>query len=178
MAHHVHSPYQFIRAKRSRMLAILLIREPALAIASLAVRGIHGDLASAFRDYSQSFTSLRGLDRSYIVATFDDVLGRLGRVITCVNTRYQSELAMPWARPYVIDAVMEAVDRMDMADKRKDAVPVRSASRPSQERRALAEQYLQQIKDEDPAELIRQAEEIFIEFGNVAADQRRSLLDA
>lgn len=111
VSQHLHSPFQFVRAGRFGVPAILLIRQPDDAVASELVRAPEKTADEAWRDWIFFYESARQHSRFFVVATFDQVISDFSPVVQSVNRLFDRDF-VPYHNSSIADAVVfEAVDR-------------------------------------------------------------------
>ncbi|MBE9100649.1 hypothetical protein [Vacuolonema iberomarrocanum] len=93
IAHHLHMPAQIIRAIHRNVPALVLIREPDQAIASLMVRHPAIQVASAFKWYLMFYQLLLEYRTKIVIATFNEVTNNLSRVIQRLNEKFQAQFS-------------------------------------------------------------------------------------
>ena len=164
IAHHLHSHQQFRLAKKFGTPAVLLIRGPLDAIASLALRerGVCFDRALA--DYCLFYECAWEWRECFVIATFSDVLNGFGRVIGCVNKRFGTDFVCPPDSPGDVKDIVALVERMDMADSGKEAISDLAVGRPSEHRLALKEEVLERIQQEASRSLADRAVTVYERF--------------
>lgn len=88
VAHHLHVPAQVIAATRRGIPALVLIRHPEEAVLSLAIQQPHLSLSQSLRAYLRFYRPLLAHRDGFVLATFDEVIGDFGAVISKVNGRF------------------------------------------------------------------------------------------
>lgn len=134
IAHHVHSHQQIIRAVQFGVPAVVLIREPSEAIASMSIRDDRIDLNRALMDYIQFYMPLRGIRSSLAVAEFHSVLLNFDRIIETAARLANTKLPECVAKPGENEHIMKLVDEMDKRDRRAPTSNVNTVARPSKAR--------------------------------------------
>jgi hypothetical protein len=93
LAHHLHARGQILRAVGAGIPAIVLVRDPAEAVASLVMRAPHLTLRDALRGYARFYTPLIRCRDDVVIGRFADVTSDFGRVIDEVNARFGTRFA-------------------------------------------------------------------------------------
>jgi len=88
IAHHLHAPAQLIKAARSGIPALLLIREPEGAILSQLVREPDVAMPDALVAYTRFHSCLLPYRDRFVIGDFDQVTHDFGSVIRRVNARF------------------------------------------------------------------------------------------
>lgn len=99
-AHHMHVPQQLVEAARCSIPAVLLVREPVDAIASVLVVEPMS-ITIAVRSYASYYEKACDYAAHCVVAEFDEVVETPGHVIDAVNQRFGSNFA-----PGVLDEAL------------------------------------------------------------------------
>lgn len=90
VAHHLHNPGQILDGVRRGLPVLLLVREPAAAVASLVSRWPYLGIGQGLRAWSAFHERLWPSTDRMVVADFDDVVGDFGAVTRRVNARFGS----------------------------------------------------------------------------------------
>lgn len=88
IAHHTHVPAQVMAARRLRIPAIVLTREPEDAIVSHLIRNPGLAPAAAVRGYLRFYEPLLEHRRGFVVGRFRQVVSEFGSVIRRLNERF------------------------------------------------------------------------------------------
>lgn len=111
VAHHLHSPFQFVRAARFHVPALLLIRDPRDAIASELVRSPQKSAGAALKNWQFFYETVRPLRSSMVVATFEQVTTDFAHVLWRLNRAFGTAFA-PYVNSGAADATtFDAVDQ-------------------------------------------------------------------
>jgi hypothetical protein len=169
IAHHIHAPMQFRLAARYGVPAMLLIREPSAAIASLSVRERGVNLEKAFRDYCCFYEQVRSVRNSFVIGEFEAVLWNFSMIVAEVNKKFGTSIEAPINAPAEDSAVRNVVEDMDRADRGAEMVDETSVGRPNAARARLSERIFDRIDAEVPSELVSRAVEIYEDYRSHAA---------
>ncbi len=93
IAHHVHAPAQIIIAARLGIPALVVLREPAEAVAGALVKNPRfraADLLCAYRLY---YASLLPLAAHFVVSPFEVAIEDFGAIIARLNARFGTDFA-------------------------------------------------------------------------------------
>jgi hypothetical protein len=93
MAHHLHAPAQLIKAARTGVPALVLIREPKGAILSQLIREPNVALPDALVAYARFYACLMPYSSRFVVADFTEVTRDFGAVVRRLNARYGTSFA-------------------------------------------------------------------------------------
>jgi len=111
IAEHLHSPFQFIRAARFGIPAILLIRQPEDAVASELVRSPEKLAKASLEEWIFFHETILGLTDSVVIATFDQVTHDLSQIVRRVSQMFGREF-VPYENSQEADsATFDAVNR-------------------------------------------------------------------
>lgn len=88
LAHHLHAPAHLIRAARTGVPALALIREPRGALLSQVIREPGVRLRDALVAYARFYECLLPYRDRLVVADFHEVISDFGAVTTLVNARF------------------------------------------------------------------------------------------
>jgi len=88
LAHHLHAPAQLIKAARSGVPALALIREPEGAILSQLIREPDVALPDALVAYARFYSSALPYRDSFVIGEFEEVTRDFGSVTRKINARF------------------------------------------------------------------------------------------
>lgn len=109
LAHHLHAPAQLIRAARTGVPALLLIREPRGAILSQLVREPDVAMRDALVAYAQFHACLLPHLPDLVVGEFHQVTTQFGAVIDRLNSRFGLGLRRFEHTPESTDRCLELI---------------------------------------------------------------------
>ena len=115
-ADHLHVPAQVLRAVAWNIPVLLIVREPDAAIRSLVVRYPYISPSQAAAAYSRFHERCWPLRDRVVVATFEQVTGRLGDVVARLNRAFGTDF-----EPFGHDPASEA-SVFELLDERNDAL--------------------------------------------------------
>jgi hypothetical protein len=95
LATHVHSAAQIIRAVECGIPAVVLLRQPDQAVASMIQMTGMMDADLHFRDYCAFYRPLRGLGDGFVTVEFSQVFGRFDELVMAVNEHFGTDLSVP-----------------------------------------------------------------------------------
>lgn len=111
LASHIHLPAQVIRAVRTGIPALVLVRHPRDAVASAVIREPYASVRAHLQRYLVFYRSLEPYRHGFVVADFDQVTTDLAAVIRRLNSRYGTNF-MPFdGGPSDIEAVNRLLDQ-------------------------------------------------------------------
>ncbi len=140
IAHHVHAPAQLIVAARAGIPALLLIRRPADAVLSLAVREPERSAGGMLRGWVRFHEPLLSCRSGLVVATFDQVVTDFGRVMERVNQRFGTSFVPFEHTPENVERVLGLIEDYTRPPEGDEGSVERIVSRPSDERAGAREQ--------------------------------------
>jgi len=89
LAHHCHAAAQVIEAARKNVPCIVLVRDPADAVASLLLaQPSKFTPKSALTEYKMFYEAIRPVRGRYVLADFRAVTGDFGKVLAVTNEKY------------------------------------------------------------------------------------------
>ncbi len=141
IAHHLHSPFQSIRAWDLGVPSLVPIREPIDAVASLCVTQAWRDPVSAPREYGDYYQRINDWP---VIANFNRVTTDLSTVVAEVSSRFGSGFNAPPA-----DADSETVfGVIDVLSSMRSArVSLNRVARPTAERTSTLERLRDRLAD-------------------------------
>jgi hypothetical protein len=93
LAHHLHAQSQVTWALKAGIPAVVVIREPSAAAASVVIRSPHLSLADVLSGYARFYESLMAHRDSCVLGLFDRVTTDFGEVIRELNARAGTRFA-------------------------------------------------------------------------------------
>jgi hypothetical protein len=93
IAHHLHAPAQVIRAAQWQIPALVLIRDPVDASASLMVRHPEISASQALRSYISFYDTIAKYRQTYVLGTFEEVVEDYGKLIERVNDKFDTQFS-------------------------------------------------------------------------------------
>jgi hypothetical protein len=117
ISEHLHSPFQFLRAARFGIPAILLIRRSEDAVASELVRSPEKLAEASMKEWIFFYETVMAVADSVVVATFDQVTKDFSQVVQRVSRKFDRDF-VPYRHSRSADAAtFDAVDRYFRAGK-------------------------------------------------------------
>lgn len=153
IAHHVHAPAQIMRAARFDLPAVVLIRDPLDAVASLLLKTSGIEPTTALRGYVRFYKAIRPHRSAFVVAAFPEVTEDFGRTIERINRRLGTEFEPFNHTPNNEKAVLDEVQRIGTDD------PIEVA-RPTQPKQHVKESVKSTVRESARNEL-QEAREIY-----------------
>jgi hypothetical protein len=194
LAHHLHAPAQLVRAARTGVPALLLIREPRGAILSQLVREPDVAMRDALVAYSRFHARLLPHLHDVVVGEFQQVTTEFGVVIDRLNARFGLGLRRFEHTPESTDRCLELIAHrpslspvllgfesglVDHAQLRRELATPGATTRtaqatgdtwiPSAERDARKESLREQWQATGLARLRERAERLYEQFAATAA---------
>lgn len=162
IAHHLHVQAQIIRSVKYKIPVILLIRHPLEAVRSLVVRHDFIPVDEALEDYVRFYTDVYSLRDGFVVANFEDVIERFGKVIQQVNKRFSSEFNLfPDWDEQARSAVFDEIDRRN---RHMDKGKFTHLYRPDRDKEILKNG----VELQENSELYQEALSIYEEYAALA----------
>jgi hypothetical protein len=110
VAFHLHVPAHVIRAVKLGVPALVLIRQPRDAVASLLLREPHLTPRACLERYLVFYRTLLDLRGRFIVAPFEEVIEDFGSTVGRINARYGTDFS-PFEHSErnlaIVDALLE-----------------------------------------------------------------------
>lgn len=164
IAHHLHAPAQVIWAARRRIPALVLIRKPIDAVASLVVRQPGVSLRQVLSNYVRFYVRILPYRDRYVLASFDEVIRDYGAVIRRVNARFGTTFAIFDHTDENVRKCYRPIDEMDHRDTKRAKVTATTVARPSQESERLKTHLKQKLEEAPLQDLIDQAAAVYREL--------------
>lgn len=166
LASHVHTPSQVKLAVRRGLPTVLVVREPAEAVASLLVAAPHVRPAAAMREWVHHHRVLLGVRDRIVVTTLAEVTNDLAGLVDRINQRFDCDFAIPAAAP----AAEVVLATMTEQHRRVYGADLRMAPWPAAERSALRSQARRLVDHPSTAPWRRQADELYALFVTGSGD--------
>lgn len=94
IAHHLHVVAQILYAVDKGIPAIVLLREPGEAVASLVTRHPETPISGALHEYIWFYSAVMPVADRVVIGHFDEVTDDFGSVIARVNQKYGTEFGI------------------------------------------------------------------------------------
>ena len=148
--------------------SLVIVREPAQAVASLLVRETHLTASAALKSYICFHRGARPHRRGFVVATFEQVTGDFGAVVERLNAAFGSDF-----RPFEhtdanVGRVFETMAAAGPARIRPDQDFVVAGGWPLAERDELKRQVAEALDDPGATGLLAEATALYEEFRTYA----------
>ena len=155
----LHVPAQVIRAARWRIPTLVLIRNPKDAVLSFAVRDPI-TVEQALKYCLSFYETVEGLSDAYVLGTFEEVTGDLGRVIGRLNERFGTSFSPFRHNERNVEMVLARVERNS---KRKfgEVNWENKTSRPVASRQESKRELERGLADPEAARLLSRAEDVY-----------------
>jgi hypothetical protein len=160
IAHHMHVPAQIIRAAQRKIPTILLIRNPKDAIVSCVIRDPRISLRQALQYYISFYQATDAYKKDVVVATFEQVTQDYATVIQRVNQKFQTAFTPLTPSDSDLDQIFAEVNSIAV----RKGTSEMGVSRPSQERKTLKQEMMEQLDSSQYQALLRTAEQIYHKF--------------
>jgi len=134
IAHHLHAPAQVVAAVRRGIPALVVIRPPEEAVASLMVRDPRVSPEDALRDYVGFYEPLVGHAGGFVVAEFSEVTTDFGKVVRRVNSRFGTRFREFDHSPGNVERCFHLLEEIHGAVRAEDRDFEAGVARPSAER--------------------------------------------
>jgi hypothetical protein len=146
IGHHLHVQAQVYRSINYGIPVILLIRHPRDAVRSMLVRHDFIPLGDALKDYVRFYNDLYPLREHFVVASFEDVTERFGKIISRVNERFATTFTL---FPDNDDELRKSVfSEIDQHNRSKDHGQLTHLYRPHEKKDRLKGEIM--IAEDDP----------------------------
>jgi hypothetical protein len=161
IAHHFHAPAQLMLALRWNIPALLLIREPAAAVASAMVGFGVDDPSPLMQVYVAFHKPLMGVRDDLVVGEFQQTTSDFGAVIDMVNRRYGAHLDSFDGGQIGIDKVSASITTEHETDPHHQD---RIFPLPSADRAAMTNEALARVRSEVAVDLMSEASSLYDYF--------------
>ncbi|KLI63734.1 hypothetical protein AAV99_08390 [Aurantiacibacter marinus] len=112
---HAHSPAQILRAMDKGVAAVLLLRDPDDAVASMIAASGVDQPDIHYRDYCAYYRPLKGREAGFVITPFALLLERFDLVVQAINARFGMALDTPEVHDEFVQSVNSVRDRVSIA---------------------------------------------------------------
>lgn len=147
---------QVIRAVYRDVPALVLIRKPDQAIASLLVRDPSMTVESAFKWYLKFYQLLLNYRDKFITATFDELINDYAEVIQRLNAKFETQFVAPAFCDEDLERIFEKIEQIEPEPNK--------ACFPSQIRRQEKAKALARVNSSSYKELLSEAQKLYEVF--------------
>lgn len=164
---HLHGAPHLLRAVRLGIPAILLIRQPADAVASYLVRRpslTPDDALAEYLDFYRTAWRVRG---EVVVGPFDEVVRDFGSVLARVNARYGTSFRLYESTTSSRQAAFGLVEEMNRLECRGEVVETH-VGRPSPQREQRKDEIRRLMQRPRSQRLLRAADELYGRYVRLA----------
>lgn len=168
MGRHLHGAPHILRAVRMGLPTVVLIRDPADAVASYLVRRPSLTPADALLEYLDFYRTAWPARSGFVVALFDDVVKDFGAVTRRVNAKFGTSFVPYEPTPENERAAFELVEEMNRLECRGELVETH-VGRPSAGRAQRKREIQQQLGLPRAARLLAEADALFARYAEEAA---------
>jgi hypothetical protein len=158
----LHAPANVRRSVRLGRPTLVLIRRPADAAVSTAIRLPEVDVREALADYVAFYRAIRPVRSQIVVADFERVVTDFGSVIREVNDRFGTTFARYERTEENERRCVDFIERWDRDEQ--GGVDEMRVPRPSAERNAARERLLRELDEPATKRLLEEAERLYREF--------------
>lgn len=148
LAHHVHGPAQLEAAANLGVPALVPVRHPVQAVASLCARSPFIPLSLALTNYIRFHQRLHRVRDHLLIVRFEEATQALGQIMGRLNVRFGTALPTPRLDNGFVERAFRVIDRMNLSRRKGDEVDERTVARPSAARRDLLERAKRAMHDE------------------------------
>lgn len=160
LANNLHVPAQVVRAAKWRIPALVLIREPKDAVASLAVRDpISIETALAY--YVSFHETVARYRSSYVLGRFEEVTSDYGAVIERINAKFGTDFVPFRHTKNNVLRVFTRIDEVYERDFEGESTLEEAVSRPSAAREETKRKVRDELEDPRHEELVSRAEDVY-----------------
>jgi hypothetical protein len=157
LGRHLHGAPHVLRAARLGVPAVVLVREPADAVASYLVRRPTLTPNDALLEYVDFYRTCWRVRDDFVVGAFEDVISDFGSVVRAVNQRFGTSFRPFDPTPANQAAAFALVEEMNRRECRGEVVESH-VGRPSEERRAHTQAIADRVREPGSAKLLAQAD--------------------
>lgn len=158
LGRHLHGAPHVLRAARLGVPAVVLIREPADAVASYLVRRPTLTPNDALLEYVDFYRTCWRVRDDFVVGVFDDVTTDFGSVVRAVNQRFGTSFRPFDPTPENQSAAFALVEEMNRRECRGEVVESH-VGRPSEERREQTQRIADRVREPGSARLLARADD-------------------
>lgn len=160
VACHVHAPAQVIKAVRSGIPALVVVREPEETVLSFLIRNPHIGLSQALRGYLRFYGPLVRYREGFVGADFRDVTADFGAVTRKLNERFGTAFGEFEHTEENVKACFAEIDG-DYRQRVAGAAFEQSVARPSKVRDEMKDALRGRYREGAPPELRGRAERVY-----------------
>jgi len=167
LGRHLHGAPHVLRAVRLGLPTVVLIRQPADAVASYLVRRPTLTPDDALREYCDFYRAAWPARRGFVVAPFDQVVRDFGEVVSAVNAQFGTTFVPYEPTEVNRTEAFRLVEEMNRRECRGEVVETH-VGRPSQERESRKGVVLTMMGRPRTQRLLRQAEDLYEQYASLA----------
>lgn len=160
IAHHVHGVSQIEAASHMGIPAILLVRDPVDAIASLIVRYQFLPISFALQHYVRYHSRTAEYVQDAVVAPFELVISHYDHVVEAVNQRFATKFQKPQVDAAFEEEIFDELAALDRQDRGSDVIDASTVARPSDRRQAVLRAVREKILHPRNGGLLERATEL------------------
>lgn len=169
IAHHVHGFAQVLVGVKLRIPVLILIREPAHAVASLVVRAPSISVDQALKNYQSFYAEVLKYQEHVVVADFREVTEHFDDVVRRLNGRFGSQFRTLGCSPLGDPRVLRLVEQMDRRDRCAKEVNEATVSRPSYVRSQMNRTVIERLNRPEYSKQLASALRVYEEILNSPA---------
>jgi hypothetical protein len=170
LAHHSHLAGQVLLAARKNVPILLLIRQPADAIASLMVRDPNTAPAQMLRDYERFHKSLVPIIKKLVVADFIQVTSDYGLVMKRLNKKFNTSFVLFNHSKVNVEKCIKQIEEIDRKIGGRKTVSENHVSRPSIDRNDKLEECKNILKEDGNRKSLNKCQDLYDLFYQEACD--------
>jgi len=171
LGRHLHGAPHVLRAARLGVPAVVLVRDPADAVASYLVRRPALTPNDALHEYVDFYRTCWRARDDFVVGVFDDVTADFGSVVREVNERFGTSFRPFEPTPENQAAAFGLVEEMNRRECRGEVVESH-VGRPSEERRGQAQRVAERVREPGSSRLLARADDWYRRYLALAEASR------
>jgi len=170
LGRHLHGAPHVLRAARLGVPAVVLVRNPADAVASYLVRRPTLTPHDALLEYLDFYRTCWRARDDFVVGVFDDVVTDFGSVVRAVNRRFGTTFRPYDATPANQAAAFALVEEMNRRECRGEVVESH-VGRPSEQRRHDTDAAAARVREPGSARLLARANDWYERYRSLTEDR-------
>ena len=117
IGHHTHAPASILYAAERNIPTLVIIRQPRDAVLSNLIFHPSASVKTLLYDYCDFYKRIENVRGKIVLASFDSVVQDLGKVISTINSRFDTSFSLFEHSPENVKAIFEILDERNVATR-------------------------------------------------------------